>query len=501
MNLLALPILVPLAAGALLLVLPRPGARFALATAAATATLLGDLLIARRALSGEVLVVQMANWPAPWGISLVADGLSGLMLALSGLVGLLTVVLLGSSLRYPARHGVSNARNLLRERFGAQALLQFLLMGVNMSFLTGDLFNLFVAFEVMLIASYGLMLLGNETRQLREGLKYVVINLLASAVFVLAAGFAYGLFGTLNMADIALRLSAHGPDLRVSLVAALLGLVFVTKAALFPLGFWLPSSYPVPPAALSAIFAALLTKVGVYALIRSFTLMFPGETGLQEIILVLAALSILFGSLGMIARQRWRPAMAFANVASVGYLALAVFSGSEGGLQAGLFYLIHSVLLTFALFAVAALAELLAGESYRDEGHLSVYPWLGVSYFVTALALAGIPPSSGFVGKYAIITALLAERSVLAVAAAAVAVLGSLLLLYGAMRIWRGFFWGEDDAVHRTRLPRGMVAVTGVAVGLVVALTLLAGPVYALAGRVAAELDGNAVYLSRVMAP
>lgn len=499
MNLVAWPVLLPLVAGAGLLLVRDARARTAVAALAALATLGVELALLARTLDGEVLVVQMAAWPAPYGISLVADGLSSLMLALSGVTGLLTVLFAGSSLQHPSRHGQGALLNRAREALGAQALLQFLLMGVNMSFLTGDLFNLFVAFEVMLISSYGLLLLGGELPQLREGFKYVLINLVSSAVFVLAAGMAYGLFGTLNMADIAQRVAAHGPDPRITLVALLLALVFATKTALFPLGFWLPNSYPVPPAALSAFFAALLTKVGAYALIRTFTLLFPQEDGIRLTLLLLAAVTVPIGALGAIARQRWRHALAFGNVASVGYLVSGAFVGTEAGMAAALYYLVNSVLVVFALFLVAALAERIAGVGYRAEGHLSFYPWLGVGFFVAAMALAGMPPTSGFIGKYAVIAALLEAGGTLRYLVAAGAVLSGFLLLYAVVQIWRGFFWGESDAVHRVALPRPMTALTGVAVGLVVLLSLFSGPVYDAAGKIAAELAGNRAYLAAVL--
>lgn len=501
MNLLALPVLLPLLAGTVLLLVEGAKARTTVAVIAASLTLLADLAILTRTLEGEVLVVQMAQWAAPWGISLVADRLTGMMLGLSGLVGLLTVLFAGISLQHAPRRGQSAALNRTRERLGAQALLQFLFMGVNMSFLTGDLFNLFVSFEVMLVSSYGLLLLGNELPQLREGFKYVVINLIASAVFVVAAGFAYGLFGTLNMADIAVRIAAHGPDARVTLVASLLALVFATKSALFPLGFWLPNAYPVPAAAMSAFFASVLTKVGVYTLIRSFTLLFPEEKGLQLILLVLAGATILVGALGMITRQRWRHALAFANVASVGYLTLGAFIGTRAGLSASLYYLVHSVLLIFMLFLIAALAEKIGGERYRLSGHLNTYPFLGVGFFIGALALAGLPPTSGFIGKYAILTALLAAPNPVHVGVAVSAVLSGLFLLYASMQIWRGFFWGEADAVHRVALPLGMRLVTLSAVLIVIGLAVFSGPVFRVAEETAAQLETNAAYLEAVLAP
>ena len=501
MNLIALPVLLPLLTGSILLLLPGERMRRVFAALAALGVFGLELLILGRTLTGEVLVMQMANWPAPWGITLAADALTGILLAVSGFVGLLSVLFAGSSLTQAPRLGQSARLNVIRERLGFQALLQFLIMGVNMSFLTGDLFNLFVAFEVMLIASYGLLLLGNELPQLREGFKYVLINLVASAVFVVAAGFAYGLFGTLNMADIALRVAAHGPDPRVTLVAAMLTLVFATKAAIFPLGFWLPNTYPTPVAVASAFFASVLTKVGAYALIRSFTLMFPAETELKGIVLALSAITILIGGFGAIARQRWRHALAFANVASIGYLVMGIFAGTTLGLAAGVYYLIHSVLLVFALFLIAALAEQISGPSYLDEGHLSVYPWLGVGFFVGALALSGLPPTSGFIGKYAIISALFTSGGWLANSAAIIAVLGGFLLLYAVVQIWRGFFWGESDAVHSVKLPLTLSLVTASAFGAIVVLALFSGPVYAAASLAAEQLSTHKAYTEAVLVP
>jgi multicomponent Na+:H+ antiporter subunit D len=500
-NIVSYPILLPLFSAALLLVMPNRAARTLLAVASTSVTLIVSLIVFVRTQQGEVLVAQMASWPAPWGITLVADRLTGIMVLLSGLVALLTVIFLPASLDLATRPGQSATLNRLREAFGAQALLQFVLMGVNMSFLTGDLFNLFVAFEVMLIASYGLLLLGNEMPQLREGFKYVVINLLASAIFVAAAGLAYGLFGSLNMADIALRVAAHGSDSRITLVIGLLALVFATKAALFPLGFWLPNSYPTPAPVVSAFFAAILTKVGAYALIRSFTLMFPAVRVVQLVLLLLAGLTMVIGACGLIARRRWRYALAFANVASMGYLLAGVFVGSIDGLAAALFYLIHSVITIFALFIIAAIAERLAGPSYYASGHLAHYPMLGLGFFVCALALAGLPPTSGFVGKFGLIASLLAEHQGGHTLVAVLGIIASLLVLYAMVKIWQNFFWGEDDTVHGEQLPLPMRGVTAVAVALVVSLIFASGPLYGVASRTAQQLSGHQDYIQAVLTP
>jgi len=500
-NVLTLPVLLPLLGGSVLLLVRRSGARRLVASAVSALTLAASLDIALRTLHGEILTAQMAAWAAPFGITLVADGLTGLLLGTSNVLALLTVLFAGSSLRHAPVRGAGSLLNRAREAFGAQALLQFLFMGVNMSFLTGDLFNLFVAFEVMLVASYGLLLLGGELPQLREGFKYVVINLVASSVFVVTAGMVYGLVGSLNMADIAGRIAAHGGDVRVTVLAGLLALVFATKAAVFPLGFWLPNAYPVPPAAVSAFFAAVLTKVGVYALLRSFTLMFPGEHAVALTLFALAGLTMLVGALGAIARRRWRHAMAFANVASIGYLVAGAFMGTRDGMTAALYYLVNSMAVIFVLFLVAALAERVAGPGYRKGGHLGLYPWLGAGYFTAALALTGLPPTSGFIAKYALLRAMLGAGGGLRTAVATAAVVTGLLLLYAAMRVWREFFWGESDAVHHVAIPRFMSGVTVAATVLLLSVAAFAGPLYAACGRISSQLEGNAAYRAAVLVP
>jgi multicomponent Na+:H+ antiporter subunit D len=499
-NVLTLPVLLPLLGAILLLLFQTQRARARAAALTSAATLLVSVYIAARTFAGETLSTQLGGWPAPYGITLVADGLTGIMLLLSGLTGLLTVIYATSSLAHAPHRGGTAVLNHTRESHGFQALFQFLMMGVNMSFLTGDLFNLFVSFEVMLIASYGLLLIGGELRQLREGFKYVVVNLIASALFVAAAGLAYGLFGTLNLAHIATRLHEASGDPRVTLIVLLLGLVFATKAAVFPFGFWLPYSYPVVPGAVGAFFGALLTKVGIYTLLRLFTLLAPGEQALRDGLLFLAGLTILFGALGAVAQRRWRHLLAFANVASIGYLVMGL---SSGALAPTLYYLIHSVLVIFTLFLLAGLAEMLAGERFgkngHAEGHLGAYPLLGAVYFIGALALAGLPPTSGFIGKFALVQALLQEGGALRVTVAGIAVVAGLLLLYAGMAAWRGFFWGDADAVHRLELPQGMRRVTLLAGALLLLLAALGGPVYALTERVAAQLATPESYISHVL--
>jgi len=502
---------VPLLAGTLILLLPAQRQRFLVSLLASAAQLALAGAIALRAVGGEVLVLQMAAWVAPYGITIVADGLAALLLVAAAIAGLFSVVHAnagaGSGRRRAARAGELGENlilDLARERFGLQALLQFLFMGVNMSLLSGDLFNLFVAFEVMLVASYGLLLLGGERRQLREGFRYVIVNLIASALFVIAAGMVYGLVGTLNMADIGQRVLAHGADLRLTLLCALLALVFATKAALFPFGFWLPDAYPAPPVAVGAYFAAVLTKVSVYALVRTFTLMFPGQPLLQDLLLVLGVVTALVGAVGMLGRHGWRHVAAFANVSSIGFLVAAFFAGGELGLSAGVFYLFTSIAVIYAMFSVAGVAESLSGSDVRAPGRLAGHPWLGVGYFVVGLTLVGVPPTSGFLGKYGLVQALIA-RGALGWAATAVALLASLVLIYAVFGLWAGYFWGDSEesgspaAVHFPSWQQSLIATLSVVV--VAALAVFGGPVFRTSATVAAQLDGNDAYVESVLSP
>lgn len=504
MSILVLPILVPLLAGAILLAVRNSTARVVIGVISGLIMVGVTGVVALRTLAGEIVVNQMAGWKAPFGIALVADSLSGPLVFVVSIFALLTVIFVATTLRVKPMNETKQSKALVilnkaREVLGTQALLQFLFAGVNMSLLTGDLFNLFVAFEVMLLASYGLLLLGGELPQLREGFKYVIVNLVASSLFVAAAGLSYGLFGTLNLADISARVAEHGPDIRVTLVAALLALVFATKAAVFPLGFWLPDSYPAPPVAIGAFFAAVLTKVGVYALIRLFSLLFPEEAFIQTVLLALGGITILVGALGMLSRRRWRHTMAFANIASIGYLMAALFSGGEQGLTVGLYYLLTSITVMYVLFAVAGIAERVSAIRFQISGHMHLYPWLAAAYFIAALTMIGMPPTSGFLAKLGLLQGLFARGGVIAVFVAVLALVGSLIILYTLMRIWESFFWGETDQTERVTVPRQITAVTGVATTILVALAVFAGPLFDGAAAVTSQLTDRDTYIGAVL--
>ncbi len=484
------PILTPLGLGVLLLAPMARGWRVTLALVSAALTLLWALGLLGATGGGAVLVSELGGWPAPFGIVMTADRLAALMSTLAAGCGVFTVWLMAAR------------PDPVREKHHSFALTSFLFAGVQLSFLTGDLFNLFVAFEVMLVASYALAVLGSTREQLREGFRYIVMNLSASALLVVACGLAYGTLGTLNFAHLAQRSAALGPNATVTAVGVLLLIVFAAKGALFPLGFWLPGTYPALPHATGAFFAAVLTKVGLYALIRVFTTVFNQDPALPStLLLTLGAVTMLYGALGALSQREWRRILSFTVVGSVGYLAFGLGLGTPGALRASLAYLAVSVAVTLALFLIAAVAER-AGHSrlVRARGFIDILPLLAACFLLCALTVAGLPPTAGFVAKYDLIRAGLEQGSGLAVVAVASALLSSLITLYALLNVWRGFFWGRhprEDPVRAVpwaeRLPAYLASA------LVAALAVFAGPLLQYAGATADELKNNTRYVLGVL--
>ncbi|WP_245593258.1 proton-conducting transporter membrane subunit [Deinococcus frigens] len=483
------PILTPLGLGLLLLLPLRRGWRVGLALASALLTLIFALLLMNATLGG-VLVSELGGWKAPFGIVMAADRLGSFMSALAALCGVFTVWLMAAQ------------PDPVRERHHSFALTSFLFAGVQLSFLTGDLFNLFVAFEVMLVASYALAVLGSTREQLREGFRYIVMNLSASALLVVACGLAYGTLGTLNFAHLAQRSAALGPNTTVTAVGVLLLIVFAAKGALFPLGFWLPGTYPAVPHATGAFFAAVLTKVGLYALIRVFTTVFGQDPQLPDtLLLVLGAVTMLYGALGALSQREWRRILSFTVVGSVGYLAFGLGLDSPDALRGSLAYLAVSVVVTLAMFLIAAVAERASGmRLVRARGFIEFLPLLAACFLLCALTVAGLPPSAGFVAKYALIRAGLEGGTVLAGIATASALISSFITLYALLRVWSSFFWGrhpQGEPVRRVRWPERLPAY--LASALVVALAVFAGPLLGYARATADELGSNGYYILGVM--
>lgn len=454
----------------------------------------------------DILVLQAGNWPAPIGITLVADRLSSIMVMLAALTSFAVSI-----------YSLATIDDC-RTDFGFYPLVQLLLMGVCGAFLTGDLFNLYVWFEVMLIASFVLLTLGGERGQLEGGIKYVTLNLISSAVFLAAIGVLYAATGTLNMADLALKLRSF-PDKDVVSVLSMLFLVaFGTKAAVFPLFFWLPASYHTPPVAVSAVFAGLLTKVGVYALIRAFTLLFVTDPEFtHRLLLVIAGLTMVTGVLGAMAQNEIRRILSFHIVSQIGYMLMGLALLTPLALAGSVFYIIHHILVKTNLFLIGGIAEQRFGSGRLDVtgGLYRSAPVLSVLFFLSAMSLAGIPPLSGFFAKLTLVRSALDNGSYLIVIVTSCV---SLLTLFSMTKIWSAAFWKPaPDAVvaaDSETVPSAMaltadsrrrrLCLYAPIIGLVVVslgIGLLSGPVLRMSMATAEQLLDPDAYIAAVLSP
>lgn len=496
LTLLSLPLVAPLATAIACLFLARKRvwqARVGIAGAAAGLAACTALLAEVDA--SDYVVAQAGGWPAPYGISLVADRLAAAMAGISALIGLAVA---GYALR-------DQQDATLPGTFAP--LFHFLLLGVQGAFLTGDLFNLYVWFEVMLVSSFVLLALGNRPAQLEGALKYVVLNIIGSAIFLAGAGLLYGKLGTLNMADIAVKLAdpVHADLLHTT--GALFLIAFGLKAGIFPLFFWLPASYHTPHPAVTALFAGLLTKVGVYALFRAYTLFFATKfEALQPLLLGLAALTMVTGVLGAAAHFEIRRILSFHIVSQIGYMVLGLALMTPLALAGAIFYLIHHIIVKTNLFLVAGIIERRCGRGdlARIGGLLRTAPLLAVLFFIPAFSLGGIPPLSGFWAKLAIVKAGLgAEAWLVTTVALAVGV----LTLFSMTKIWAEAFWKEAPAgagtapSSRVAVPRTMIAPVVALALLTVGIGLAGGPLLDFSLRAAEQLLAPEGYIAAVLDP
>ena len=488
-----MPIVLPLLGAALSIMAFRHRSVhriISLAVLSSTATISCILLI-QADTSGPV-VAQMSGWPAPFGITLIADRLAGIMLAVAAVMLISVLVYAIGQPGAERNHGAFHPVYLV------------LSAGVAAAFLTGDLFNLFVAFEMMLTASYVLLTLGGGREQIRSGMTYVVISLVASALFLTSLALIYSATGTVNMAQLAERFGDLPNGVRLAF-GLLLFVVFGIKAALFPLFSWLPDSYPTAPSPITAVFAGLLTKVGVYAIIRTQTLFLDPGTRPGTLILVVASITMLVGVLGAIAQDDIPRILSFHIVSQIGYMIMGLGLFTVAGLAGALLYVIHHIIVKTTLFLTAGLVEVRAGSGRLAAigGVSRVYPVLGLLFLLPALSLAGIPPLSGFVAKFALVEAGLSSAQY---AVVAVSILVSLLTLFSMTKIWGGAFWGEvqltDEAGDPDDPPKGL-GVMYLSVGFLVVLSLVvaiaAGPLYNLSARAADELLTPGQYVSEVL--
>ncbi|RUT31032.1 Na+/H+ antiporter subunit D [Arsenicitalea aurantiaca] len=393
---LILPVVLPLMGAALMLALRAiRGTQAPVAFLVTLAVLVFDIALFLRVLETGPIAMTMGRWLPPFGISFTADLLGAGLAAISALVTLVILVVLGAE---PRRHA---------GRDSLYPLVLMLLCGVSGAFLTGDLFNLYVWFEVMLIASFGLMAITGTPLVLDGTIKYGFINFLATSLFLAALGLAYGLLGTLNMADMAILAGDANPA-AMGVIAALLLLAFGIKAAAFPVNAWLPASYHTPPAVISALMGALLTKVGVYALLRTLITMFPDARALLDPVIVTAAIAtLLLSPLGAIAETNLRRAIGFLVMGGIGACLAGLALPSVDGLAGTSFYLGHAMVTMTALYLLAGFVEKVTGEtdSRAMGGVYGAQSWLSILFFVVMLAAAGVPPFLGFWPKLMLVEA------------------------------------------------------------------------------------------------
>lgn len=517
--LIPLPVLIPLLAAAVTLILGRrPRAQRWVTVIALVATLAVTVALLYLADRDGIEVMQVGGWDAPIGISLVVDRLAALMLVVSAIV-LLSVML------FAVGQGIHDGDEQQPVSIFLPTYLA-LTAGVNIAFLAGDLFNLFVGFEVLLAASFVLLTLGASADRVRAGVSYVMVSMVSSMVFLAGMGFAYAATGTLNLAQMAVRMEDVPSGTRAAIFGVLL-VAFGIKAAVFPLSSWLPDSYPTAPAPVTAVFAGLLTKVGVYAIIRAHTLLFPGGE-LDNVLLVAGLLTMVIGILGAIAQNDIKRLLSFTLVSHIGYMIFGIALSSDTGLAGAVYYVGHHILVQTTLFLVVGLIERQAGSaSLRRLGGLALAsPLLAVLFLIPALNLGGIPPFSGFIGKVALLQAGAESGSVLAWLLVGGSVLTSLLTLYVVARVWAKAFWraradapegdladiGPSALIDESqadisfeerqdvgKMPAAMLIPTIWLVVIGVSLTVFAGPLLDISFRAAENLRDPSVYIEAVL--
>ena len=477
--LIGLLLVIPLGAVALTLLVRRLVFQRLVSLAASAATLIISLIVLGSVDADGTAVLYVGGWDASVGITLVADRFAALMLSVSAaaLLGVLAFAVgqRDNDQAFPAFH----------------AVYQTLAAGVVLAFLTGDLFTLFVAFEIMLTASYVLITHRAGAKQVRATITYVVVGLVASALFLVAIALLYAATGTVNLAGLADRLDTIDPALRSGL-GWLLFMVFGIKAAIFPLFFWLPDSYPTAVTPVTAIFAGLLTKVGVYAIIRTQTLLFPGGEPSTPI-LVIAGLTMVIGVLGAIAQGDIKRILSFHIISQIGYMIMGLGFFTVAGIAAAIVFIVHQVVVKTVMFLVGGLVETASGTGRLKDvsGVLHRFPIIAFLFLPAAFSLAGLPPFSGFVGKLALIQAGFDAGRWIVVG---VSLFASLLTLFSMTKIWSGAFWGTPTA-NLVRTPaRTMLMATGGLVALSLAIGLAGQPLLEIATRAAGDLLGREAY-------
>ncbi len=496
---LILPVVIPALIAPFIILAARYhiGIQRVFSVAGVLAMLAVALMLAVETSDGTVMLYQLGDWAAPFGIVLVGDRLSTMMVVLMAVLALFVLLYaIGSRWDERGRH--------------FHVLFQFQLMGIAGAFLTGDLFNLFVFFEVLLIASYGLMIHAGGNARLRAGVQYVLFNLLGSTLFLFALGAIYAEAGTLNMADLAQRVQLIGAEETVGIrvAAVLLILVFAIKAAIVPLHFWLPSSYAEAPAPVAALFA-IMTKVGAYAIIRVYTLIFPVDldvtAGLHGTwLLPVALLSLAVGAVGVLAAKKLDRLVAFAVISSMGMVMVAVALFTAESIASALYYMVHSTLAAGALFLIVDLVRQSRGHlELRTDAPVAGAALIAGFFMVAAIAMTGLPPLSGFVGKLMVLNAAYDTGPDAWVWTTVL--VASLIGVVGFARAGSVLFWKAQsdgapvaDPARIAPAPLSYVAVGGL-LTMLIAHTVFAGRMYDYTTATAAQIFAPDDYIATVL--
>lgn len=459
-----------------------------------------SLLLLLEVEANGIRTVSAGGWTAPFGVVFVADLFSSLVVLISGIMAFVVAL---TFVRKPAAG----------ERFDSdqspffRPLLNTLLMGVNGAFLTGDMFNMYVWFEVLLISSFVLTVLGGRRAQFEGAMKYVTLNLVSSVLFLVALGILYGTAGTLNMADLAVRIPHVEPRGAISILASVFFVAFGLKAAIFPLYFWLPASYHTLSAPLGALFAGLLTKVGVYALFRVFSVVFSSiMPHMQELILTIASFTMVVGVFGAIIQYELRRILSFHIISQIGYFIFALGLFTPFGMAAGIYYFIHHIIAKANLFLVAGAIERVTGspDLRRIGGLYRTRAGLAILFLIPAMALAGFPPLSGFWAKFSLIRAGFESQEWIV---GGVALFVSLLTIYSMMKIWAEGFWkaapADETLTAEALLKKPLDVWTLAPIAGLAALSILmgvyAGPVFEIMLRASEQLMNPAIYIGAVL--
>jgi len=489
-NLVILPLIIPLITGIILMFLKDHVRLQRIVSVLSFIINIGlSAMLVQNVYEHGIQTHELGDWPAPFGIVLVADLFASMLVLTANIVSFCCVLF--------AFRSIGSGR----EKFSFYAFVQFLITGVIGAFLTGDIFNLFVFFEVMLMSSYVLIVLGGTKIQLRESIKYILVNVISSALFVIAVGYLYSVTGTLNMADLSVKIKEVGQPGILTVIAVLFLVVFGLKGAIFPLYFWLPSSYQAPPSAVTALFGALLTKVGVYSIFRTFTLLFYHDQPFTHTLIgYMALLTIVIGCIGAIAYSDIKQVLIYNIVIAVGVILYGLTIATPEGLTGSVYYLLHDMVIKGTLFLLAGAVIVITGTSDMKQmgGLIKRHPLLGWMFFVATIALAGIPPLSGFIGKLLLLRSGLETENYTFVA---ILLISSLAVLYSVMKIFMNCFWREPrlSAEQEKGSTKGLLYPSALLLVLSIFMGVGAEWIYPYVADAAKTLADPSIYIHSVL--